>query len=120
MQPNTMNVAQESIRMAEKTGDRKFNLIAIGLMAITGVATLFHALHSIAKDFRDDRRRNPIPPHPSRLLDEDDEPIRSRSVRDRQSDADLTWRQRAERPGREAKSGHADSVHRNHHAAHHR
>jgi hypothetical protein len=131
MQPNTVNVANESLRMAEKTGDKKFNIIAIGLMAITGVATMLHALHSIVRDLRDDRRRDlptpngfgkagRIPPHPSRLPDEDDEPVRTRPAHDRQGDADLTWGQRAERSGREPNASHADAVHRNPHAARHR
>jgi hypothetical protein len=38
--------------MSEKTGDKKFQHMAIGLMALTGLATLLHAIHGLYRDLK--------------------------------------------------------------------
>jgi hypothetical protein len=48
--PSTLAIAKESLAMSEKTGDKTFMRIAIGLMALTGLGTILHAVHEIYRD----------------------------------------------------------------------
>lgn len=56
--------------MSEKTGDKNFQRMALGLMALTGLGTLLHAAHEIWRDIKPKRepaRQEPPyqPPTPS-------------------------------------------------------
>jgi hypothetical protein len=70
MQPHDtpLAVAKESMAMGKESGDRTFKIMAIAMMAVTGLATLFHAVHTLWRDVRDERRnsrengRSPPPP----------------------------------------------------------
>ena len=43
--------------MSEKTGDKNFQRMAIGLMALTGIGTLLHLCHEIIRDLRPKREK---------------------------------------------------------------
>ena len=54
--------------MGKESGDRNFKLIALAVMAATGIATLLHAAHVVWRDLRDERRQGrrydrPLPSH---------------------------------------------------------
>lgn len=59
--------------MAEKTGDKTFQRMALGLMALTGIGTLLHAVHDLYRDIRPKRdntrpapQAQPAEPHASK------------------------------------------------------
>jgi len=56
--------------MGKESGDRNFKLIALAVMAATGIATLLHAAHVVWRDLREERtqgRRNDRrPPFPDK------------------------------------------------------
>jgi hypothetical protein len=54
---NPLTVAQESMKMGKESGDRNFKLIALAVMAATGIATLLHAAHVVWRDLREERRQ---------------------------------------------------------------
>ena len=61
--------------MSEKTGDKAFMRMALGLMALTGLATLIHAVHEIYRDLKP-KRENDKPERaypPPRLVASDEE-----------------------------------------------
>lgn len=56
-----MAIAKESIAMSKETGDRTFKVMALVLMAASGLATLLHAGHAIFRDLTAGRgRRGPV------------------------------------------------------------
>ena len=91
--------------MSEKTGDKTFMRIAIGLMALTGLGTILHALHEIYRDLvpkrETDRPARAYPPPRSAGPDEeqchrrDDGPdrswVRKARVNDRPAEGEKVW-----------------------------
>jgi len=60
--------------MSEKTGDKAFMKMALGLMALTGLATIFHACHEIYRDLKPKREADrPARAYPPPRLVEPDE-----------------------------------------------
>ena len=53
--PSSLSLAKESLVMSEKTGDKNFQRMATGLMALTGIGTLLHLCHEILRDLRPKR-----------------------------------------------------------------
>ena len=53
-----MAIAKESIAMSKETGDRTFKVMALVLMAASGLATLLHAGHAIFRDLTAGRGRH--------------------------------------------------------------
>jgi len=51
-QSSTLTIAKESLAMSERTGDKSFQRMAIGFMALTGLGTLLHAIHEICRDMQ--------------------------------------------------------------------
>jgi hypothetical protein len=81
--PSTLTLAKESLAMSEKTGDKNFRWMAIGMMALTGLATLFHAGHVIWRDLTASKRerQNGGADHdqpPPRHAEPEEEPSRHR------------------------------------------
>ncbi len=60
-QPNTLTIAKESLAMSERTGDKNFQRMAIGLMALTGLGTLLHVIHEICRDMQLRRGKTQLP-----------------------------------------------------------
>lgn len=54
---NTLTIAKESLAMSEKTGDKMFQRMAIGFMALTGIGTLLHAIHELYRDVQPKREK---------------------------------------------------------------
>jgi len=78
--PSPLTIAKESLAMSEKTGDKTFMRMAIGLMALTGLGTLLHAFHEIYRDLMPKRENDKpgrayLPPRPA---EPDEEPQRPR------------------------------------------
>jgi len=72
--PSTLTIAKESLAMSEKTGDKTFMKMALGLMALTGLATIFHACHEIYRDLKPKREADrPARAYPPPRLVEPDE-----------------------------------------------
>ena len=107
--PSTLSIAKESLAMSEKTGDKNFQRMAIGLMALTGLGTLFHALHQIYRDLKpkypnDNRSRREPPSSPSPRDEQpyedrpDDDPkerwVQRTRVGERYADGDKGWAER--------------------------
>ena len=97
--------------MSEKTGDKTFMRIAIGLMALTGLGTILHAVHEIYRDLVPKREtRNPDRAYPPPRLagsDEDwhrrdDGPdnswVRKARVNDRPAEGERQWADHHSRP----------------------
>ena len=95
--------------MSEKTGDKNFQRMAIGLMALTGLGTLFHVLHEIYRDLKpkyqsDNRSRREPPPYTNQREEppyEDrpnDDPkgrwVQRSRVSERHADGDKGWVER--------------------------
>lgn len=60
--------------MSEKTGDKAFMQMALGLMALTGLATLIHAAHEIYRDLKPKRETDrPARAYPTLRLAEPNE-----------------------------------------------
>ena len=55
--PSSLSLAKESLAMSEKTGDKHFQRMAIGLMALTGIGTLLHLCHEILRDLKPKREK---------------------------------------------------------------
>jgi phytoene/squalene synthetase len=54
--PNSpLTIAKESMQMSKESGDRTFRIVALVMMAATGVATLLQAGHILWRDLRDER-----------------------------------------------------------------
>ena len=93
--------------MGKETGDRNFKLIAMAMMGVTGLATLFHAVHTLMRDLRDDRRhepsagRSPQQPHLPTPTTGSDEPVPPRR-----------WTQRPELADRQPCADHTHATHR--------
>ena len=90
--------------MSEKTGDKTFMRIAIGLMALTGLGTILHAVHEIYRDLvpkRETRRpERAYPPSRQSGPDEDwhrrdDGPdnswVRKARVNERPAEGEKVW-----------------------------
>jgi hypothetical protein len=105
--PSPLTIAKESLAMSEKTGDKAFMKIALGLMALTGLATLIHACHAIYRDLKPkcdyDRSARAYPP--PRLVESgeeqprrDDGPdsswVRKARVSDRPAEGEKVWAER--------------------------
>lgn len=56
-QSNTLTIAKESLAMSERTGDKTFQRMALGLMALTGIGTLLHAVHELYRDVQPRREK---------------------------------------------------------------
>jgi hypothetical protein len=116
---NPLAIAKESLAMSEKTGDKNFMRMAIGLMALTGLGTLFHALHEIYRDLKP-RRENDKPERayqPPRPEEYDEEPHRHQ----RGDSPEKSWVRKArvgERPA-EGEKVWADHGSRRNHSRHH-
>jgi hypothetical protein len=50
-------VAKESIAMSKETGDRSFQVMALVMMVVTGLATMLHAGHVLWRDMKPKRGR---------------------------------------------------------------
>lgn len=106
---NTLTIAKESLAMSEKTGDKNFQRMAIGLMALTGLGTLLHAIHEMYRDLKP-KREKAKPELPACSADEHDQ------IRQHRHEAtpDESWVQKArvgDRPG-EGERVWADSISR--------
>ena len=98
--------------MSEKTGDMTFMRMAIGLMALTGLATIFHTVHEIYRDFKP-KRENDKPARaypPPRLVEPDEERYRrddgpdsswvhKARVSERPAEGERQWTNHASRQG---------------------
>jgi hypothetical protein len=47
---DTFNVAQDTLVLSEKSGDRTLKLFGLALLAVSGLATVLHAGHAIYRD----------------------------------------------------------------------
>jgi hypothetical protein len=103
---DTIDVAQETLRMDRQTGDKTFRLLAIGMMCVTALATGVHALHGLWRDVRgrreareygsgDWRARPGANEHDYDYSRRDDAPGRHE-----ESDPERRWSRREERRGR--------------------
>jgi hypothetical protein len=119
MQPNPLIMAQESIRLGEKTDNRLLRMLGTGTLVATSLltfaVTLFHSVRSLARDWRHDHSRDRRAPARADVRDIDYDSDGTYS-----NEANTNWARREERSGREPKASHADAVHRNQHATHHR
>jgi hypothetical protein len=48
--PSSLTIAKESIAMSKETGDKNFRLMAMAMMAVTGIATVLHVGHLLWRD----------------------------------------------------------------------
>ncbi len=69
---STLTIAKESLAMSEKTGDKTFQRMALGLMALTGIGTLLHAVHEIYRDMQP-KRENSKPGLPAPAVEQSHE-----------------------------------------------
>ena len=53
---NPLTIAKESMQMSKDSGDRTFRLVALVMMAATGLGVLAQAAHMLWRDMRDERR----------------------------------------------------------------
>ena len=109
--PSTLAIAKESLAMSEKTGDKTFMRIAIGLMALTGLGTILHAVHEIYRDLvpkRETRRPERAYP-PSRQSDPDEEQLHRRD-----DGPDRSWVSKARVNDRPAEGEKVWAEHRSH------
>ena len=89
--------------MSEKTGDKNFQRMAIGLMALTGIGTLLHLCHQIYLDLKPKRekgesRHSDRPPGQYRQDDEPPQPgrpdqswVTRAGVSERTADGEKRW-----------------------------
>ncbi|KAJ3077636.1 hypothetical protein HK102_005074 [Quaeritorhiza haematococci] len=108
-QATTLTVAKESLAMAEKTGDKTFQRMALGLMALTGIGTLLHAVHELYRDIQP-RRDKPMPapvallanPH-SETTPHESQPVSNGGnkprLSERQADGERLWADTISRQG---------------------
>jgi hypothetical protein len=72
------NIAKESLAMSKETGERTFRIVAMVMMAASGLATLLHAGRVIIRDMNSGKPRpsgvHP-PPSPLPAADDRDEEI---------------------------------------------
>ena len=118
---NPIDVARESLRMDKETGgDRTFRMVAIGMMAVTALATAAHAFHGLWRDMRGRREGREYGHGDRRSYSGPDEPEYRAYERGgaltRHDDADQerNWSRREERRGRspEDDEGWAEHSHR--------
>ena len=112
---NTLSIAKESLAMSEKTGDKNFQRMAIGLMALTGLGTLLHAIHEMYRDLKPKREKVP-PALPARPAVSNDE-----TEHRHEANTDESWVQKArvsDRPG-EGERAWTESVSRQPQGRHH-
>ena len=95
--------------MSEKTGDKNFQRMAIGLMALTGLGTLLHAIHEMYRDFkpRQERSKAELPARPAAIHEdmqrnhdaaEAESWVQKARVKDRPADAERVWAEAVSRP----------------------
>lgn len=111
-QHSTLTVAQESLRMGEKTGDRTFKILGIVMMGATALGTLFHAARMLFKDMRDDRRQARGNSHPAQPPDIPDTSSYASHDDDRPRGK---WTHRPELADRDPRDSHAQAAHRPQH-----
>jgi hypothetical protein len=103
---DTIDVAQETLRMDRQTGDKTFRLLAIGMMCVTALATGVHALHGLCRDVRGRREARDYGRGDWRSRPGADEPEYSYSAKDgaagryEESDSERRWSRREEHRGR--------------------
>ncbi len=115
-QPSPLSIAKESLAMSEQTGDKNFQRMAIGLMAVTGLATFAHVIHEIWRDLRPKREAAKAEPayQPPRRAEYDDEPgdhdqgrqrswVQKSRVSERQAEGEKSWTEHSgrQRPARQ-------------------
>lgn len=103
-QPTTMTVAKESLAMAEQTGDKTFQRMALAMMALTGIGTLLHAVHNLYRDIhpkRDTAKPPPAAPHGDPPPQQDFAGSRSHNARtnDRPAESERRWTDTISRQG---------------------
>lgn len=105
------SIAKESLAMSKETGERTFKIVAMVMMAASGLATLLHAGRVIIRDMNSGESRpsgGHSPPRPLPIADARDEdvladPERSWVEKARVGDrANAEGRRWAERHGRQA------------------
>ncbi len=101
--------------MSERTGDRNFQRMAIGMMALTGIGTLLHGIHALIRDLQPKREKAtaaPVraaepkepPPQPAHEEHAETSWVTKARVSDRPAEGERAW---------------SDSVSRQGHARHH-
>jgi hypothetical protein len=53
---NPLSIAKESMQMSKESGDRTFKIVALVMMAATGLTALLQAGHMLWRDLRNERR----------------------------------------------------------------
>jgi hypothetical protein len=90
-------VAKESIAMSKETGDRSFQVMALVMMVVTGLATMLHAGHVLWRDMKPKRGREHEAAEPDR------QPRKAEAGEEmrRQDEPEVSWVKKArisERP----------------------
>ena len=108
--PSSLSLAKESLVMSEKTGDKNFQRMAIGLMALTGIGTLLHLCHEILRDLKPKREKGESgdftrPPvrqwhdeEPHQLGRTDQSWVARTGVEERAADGEKRWAEHNSRP----------------------
>ena len=98
--------------MSERTGDKTFQRMALGLMALTGIGTLLHAVHELYRDVqpRREKAKAAAQAQPAeakgepRQLEHDESPSRSwvhkARVGERPAEGERLWSESLEHQGR--------------------
>jgi hypothetical protein len=53
---NPLMIANQSMQMGKESGDKNFRLVALVMMAATGLGVLLQAGHALWRDLREERR----------------------------------------------------------------
>ena len=104
-------IAKESLAMSKESGDKTFKIVAMVMMAASGLATLLHAGHVIFRDMKGKREQAPAsrPAVPKRPEPEDEPHGES-------DDPDRSWVAKARVGGRADGQEKRWAEHRGHRA----
>lgn len=104
-QNNPLSVAKESMAMSRESGDRTFRVMALIMMAGTGIAALLHAMHLIYRDMcpKREAREYGNPPPPPGYRADGEEPsdrgpqaswVHKARLSDRPAEGEKLWAER--------------------------
>jgi hypothetical protein len=94
-----LTIARDSMEMSQRTGDRRFTIMAMVMMAVAGIGTIMHTGYMLYRDMagrRDDRGRGRDNGEGSGRSEHEDTATRERHERERDGEPDRKWTRGAE------------------------